>query len=168
MRLETERLEFRRYNDFDFEFLFSLMYDPEMVKYIGLGDTRTREETRNFLDWIYSAYKLDSDLGLMLLVNKRDGNLIGHSGLIPQTVEGKTELEIGCWISRRYWGNGYATEAGNALRAHGSKVLGSERFIALVHPENIASKKVATKLGMNMEKEILVGGQNAHMYSVSR
>lgn len=168
MRLETERLEFRRYNNFDFEFLYSLMYDPVMVQYIGLGKTRTREETWNFLEWIYSSYEFDSNTGLMVLVNKRDGRLIGHSGLIPQTIEGKTELEIGCWISRGNWGNGYATEAGNALRAYGSSVFGNDRFIALLHPDNIASKRVAAKLGMNMEKEILVAGQNTQLYAVSK
>lgn len=48
MPIESERLVFRKYNNFDFEFLFSLMDDPVMVQYIGEGKTRTREETQIF------------------------------------------------------------------------------------------------------------------------
>lgn len=102
----------------------------------------------------------------MVLVNKQSGDLIGHAGLIPQTIEGREELEIGYWISRRYWGRGYATEAGKALRDYGFDVLGKNRFIALIHPENLASKRVANKLGMSLEKEITICDQDVHVYSL--
>lgn len=165
MLIDSERMKFRKYNDYDFEFLFSLMYDPIMVQYISVGKTRSREETQDFLKWIYSTYNSDPDTGLLVLVDKQNGNLIGHAGLISQTIDGTEEIEIGCWISRKYWGNGYATEAGNALRNYGVDVLNNNRFIALIHPENAASKRVAEKLGMNLEKEVIISGQNIHMYS---
>jgi RimJ/RimL family protein N-acetyltransferase len=165
--IQAQRLKFRKYKDDDFDYLYSLFSDPEMVRYIGEGKTRDREGTRNFLEWIYSTYKVGPDMGLMVLVDKDDNNPIGHAGLVPQTIDGAEELEIGYWISRKHWGKGYATEAAKALRDYGRKNLGKERFIALIQPENVASKRVANKLGMNLEKEIILGGQNVHIYSIS-
>ena len=168
MAIESARLIFRQYNDDDFEFLFSLLSDPEMVKYIGLGKTRDKEGTKKFLEWIYSTYKISSDMGLMVLVNKDDNIQIGHAGLIPQTVDGSDELEIGYWISRKHWQKGYATEAAITLRDYGRSQLGKDRFIALIQPDNLASKKVANKLGMRLEKEIVLGGRNVHVHSINR
>ncbi|MGM0829084.1 MAG: GNAT family N-acetyltransferase [Bacillota bacterium] len=46
--IKSQRLNFRKYNDGDFDYLFSLLSDPEMVRYIGEGQTRDREETKAF------------------------------------------------------------------------------------------------------------------------
>ena len=166
MAIESSRLIFRQYNDDDFEFLYSLLSDPEMVKYIGLGKTRDKEGTKIFLEWIYSTYKISSDRGLMVFINKDNNIQIGHAGLIPQTVDGSDELEIGYWISRKHWEKGYATEAAITLRDYGRNQLGKDRFIALIQPDNLVSKKVANKLGMRLEKEIVLAGRNVHVHSI--
>ncbi|MFZ3580190.1 GNAT family N-acetyltransferase [Virgibacillus sp. DJP39] len=167
MNIETERLFFRQYTDSDFEFLSSLLSDPEMVRFIGNGKTREKEETENFLEWIYSTYKKGKGMGLMVLVNKENGSPVGHAGLVPQTIDGISELEVGYWISRNHWGKGYATEAAKALIDYGINFLDKKRFIALIQPGNLASKKVAKKLDMSAEKQIVLGGQKVEIYSVS-
>ncbi|WP_028105260.1 GNAT family N-acetyltransferase [Exiguobacterium undae] len=161
-------MEFRKCSNDDFEFLLSLVSDPEMVRYIGEGKIRNREGAQDFLEWIYKTYDSGSNKGLMLLVDKEVNNPIGHAGLIPQTIDGMEQVEIGYCISREHWGKGYATEAAEALRNYGLNVLSEEKLIALIPPGNIASKKVATKVGMNLEKEIILRGQDVHMYSISK
>lgn len=52
MKIDSRRLKFRQYNDDDFDFLFDLLADSEMVRYIGDGKTKDREGTKNFLKWI--------------------------------------------------------------------------------------------------------------------
>ncbi|WP_082232781.1 GNAT family N-acetyltransferase [Halobacillus massiliensis] len=166
MNLETERLNFRRYNDQDIDFLFHLLADSETVRYIGEGKTRDREGALNFLKKIYATYKLGPDTGLMIIEKKDDNIPIGHAGLIPQVVEGAEELEIGYWVSRDQWGNGYATEAARALKDYGVKQLEKQRMISLIQSGNTASKRVASKIGMELEKKIQLDGQNVEVYSV--
>ncbi|MGM0867341.1 MAG: GNAT family N-acetyltransferase [Bacillota bacterium] len=166
MQIKSQRLNFRKYNDADFDYLFSLLSDPEMVRYIGEGQSRDREETKAFLEWIYDTYNTGADMGLMVLEDKENNQTVGHAGLVPQTINGVDELEIGYWISREHWGKGYATEAAKAIREYGRENLGNGRFISLIQPENMASRKVAVKLGMSLEKKIELRGQNVHIYSV--
>lgn len=166
MPITSERLLFRPYNDDDFDFLMSLLSDPEMVRFIGNGHTRDKSGGRSFLDWIYGTYKVCNNMGLMVLVRKEDKVPIGHAGLVPQTIDDIEEIEIGYWISREYWGQGYATEAARALRDYGNKQLGKQRFISLIQPGNYASQKVARKIGMNLEKKIVLGGQDVNVYSI--
>ncbi|WP_420855372.1 GNAT family N-acetyltransferase [Virgibacillus indicus] len=165
MSITSERLLFRPYNDNDFEFLMSLLSDPEVVRFIGDGKTRDKNGGKNFLNWIYSTYEFGEAMGLMVLVNKEDNTLIGHAGLVPQTIDGNKEIEIGYWISRKYWGKGYATEAAKALLKYGNKHLDKQRFIALIQPNNLSSQKVARKIGMELDKEIVLGEQDVNVYS---
>lgn len=165
MKIQSERLLFRPYNDEDFEFLFSLLSDPEMVRFIGNGQIRNRNEANNFLNWIYHTYEISSDLGLRLLIRKEDNIPIGHAGLVPQTVDGIEEIEIGYWIARDYWGQGYATEAAKALLDYGINLFGKRKFIALIQPGNLASRQVAKNIGMKLKKEITLSGQVVFVYS---
>jgi RimJ/RimL family protein N-acetyltransferase len=163
--ITSERLLFRPYNDDDFEFLMSLLSDPEVVRFIGNGKTRDKNGGKEFLNWIYSTYEVGEDLGLMVLVNKEEDTLIGHAGLVPQTMDGVEEIEIGYWISRKHWGKGYATESAKALLEYGNKQLDKQRFIALIQPDNLSSQKVARKMGMELDKKVVLDGQDVNVYS---
>ncbi|MEW9502794.1 GNAT family N-acetyltransferase [Jeotgalibacillus marinus] len=167
MKLHSERLLFRPYNDKDFEFIVSLLSDPEMVRFIGNGQIRDRNGAKIFLDRIYTTYESGSDRGLMVLVRKYDNIPIGHAGLVPQTIDGVEEMEIGYWIARKHWGQGYATEAAKALLDHGIRRFGKQRFISLIQPRNLASRQVANNIGMKIEKEIVCLGQDVYVYSIT-
>ena len=54
------------------------------------------------------------------------------------------------------------------LKDYGHSNLGEKRFIALIQPDNVASKRIANKLGMNLEKKVILGGQNVHVHSISQ
>ncbi len=62
--------------------------------------------------------------------------------------EGRNEVEIIYLVVREHWGRGIATEAASAVRDYAFGDLGLDRFVALVHPENAASCRVAEKIGM--------------------
>ncbi|MDQ0160755.1 GNAT family N-acetyltransferase [Alkalibacillus salilacus] len=166
MEIETPRLKFRKYKNDDFNYLYSLLSDPEMVRYIGEGNIKDKQETNRFFKWIYSTYNVGPDMGLMVLESKGDNSPIGHAGLVPQTVDGVEELEIGYWVSRDHWGKGYATEAAQALKDYGFNHLDKNRLVSLIQPNNIASKKVADKIGMNFDKEIVLQDHKVHIHSI--
>ena len=166
MKIKTAQLEFRKYRDEDFNFLHSLLSDPEVVRFIGNGQTRSREGALEFFYWIYRSYQENPELGLRVLIRKEDGMPIGHAGLVKQSIEGVEELEIGYWIAKDYWGQGYATEAAGALRDYGTGQLGKKRLISLIQPGNTASRKVAERTGMALEKEIQLSGKDVCVYAL--
>ena len=76
-------------------------------------------------------------------IEELDGWDMGCIG-IDATDTGETEL--GYWIGRRHWGQGYATEAGRAV-IDIARMLGHERLVASHFVDNPASGRVLRKLG---------------------
>jgi [ribosomal protein S5]-alanine N-acetyltransferase len=83
------------------------------------------------------------------VVLRESGQLIGAMGLV---IEGKfRRAELGYWIGRPYWGNGYCTEAGKAILEYGFQALNLNRIHAYHFKRNPASGRVMQKLGMKHE-----------------
>jgi ribosomal-protein-alanine N-acetyltransferase len=59
--------------------------------------------------------------------------------------------ELGYWIGKPYWGNGYGTEAAKAVLHYGFTVLGLNRIYATHMSRNPASGRVMEKIGMKYE-----------------
>jgi RimJ/RimL family protein N-acetyltransferase len=66
-------------------------------------------------------------------------------------MEGGPEVEIGYYLGRRAWGRGLATELARALVDRAFNELELDRLVAVVRPENEASKRVLAKAGLNPE-----------------
>lgn len=64
--------------------------------------------------------------------------------------------ELGWRLARHAWGRGLATEAATAARDHAFAVLGLPELISIIHPENVRSRRVATKLGMTLCAQVHV------------
>jgi RimJ/RimL family protein N-acetyltransferase len=105
--------------------------------------------------------------GLWLL-STADGGFVGDCGLTPQMVDGVTELEVGYHVLPALQGHGYATEAAAASRDFARDVLGATRLVAIIHPENRPSQRVAEKIGLHPEKRTAVhGGRDAVIYAAA-
>jgi RimJ/RimL family protein N-acetyltransferase len=74
--------------------------------------------------------------------------------LLDKEVAGRLEIELAYVIAPAAWGRGFATEAGRAIRDHALARLRCERLIALIHPDNGASERVAAKLGFRHEGDV--------------
>ncbi len=83
------------------------------------------------------------NFAITLLETKR---LIGAMGLV--IVPRFERAELGYWIGKPYWGNGYCTEAGLAVLEYGFAVLNLNRIHAHHFKRNPASGRVLQKLGM--------------------
>ncbi|KZE64351.1 hypothetical protein AWM68_14805 [Fictibacillus phosphorivorans] len=150
--METERLQFRCYTNGDFPFFASLWADPDVVQFIGKGVTRTKEESKkSFEEWLLPGYR--EGRGLYLILHIETEQPIGHAGVVQQTVDGKKEYEIGYWLAKEYWGNGYATEAAAFFKNYAINELEIIRLICLIQRNNKKSISVASKLGMTLHKE---------------
>lgn len=164
--LETARLLLRPYTMGDLDFFASLWADPEVVRFIGAGVTRNRNEAEERLQRIIGGY--ESGYGLLSAWHKLEKRLVGHAGLVRQTVDGVDEIEIGYWLARDFWGQGLATEAALALRDHAFIALDLDRIISLIQPGNAASIAVAERIGMKLERNVNFREQLVCIYSIQR
>jgi ribosomal-protein-alanine N-acetyltransferase len=78
-----------------------------------------------------------------------DGLLLGSIRLTLNPVD--NHAEMGYWVGKPYWNNGYCTEAARAVVAHGFDKLDLERIYANYMARNPASGRVLMKLGMQQE-----------------
>jgi ribosomal-protein-alanine N-acetyltransferase len=154
--LETSRLILRRLVLDDLGSLFALYCDPDVRKYIP-DAPRNYEGTRQELVWHMHGYPKRPELGLWATIHKATGRFIGRCGLLPWTIDGQAEVEVAFLIGKAYWGQGLGTEAARAILAYGFEKLNLSRLICLIDRENLASIRVAEKIGMKFEKE----GQDA-------
>ena len=151
--LETDRLILRRLLPDDLDRLFALYSDPEIRRYFPEG-TLTYEETKEELEWFLNGHPKHPQLGLWATMHKDSDQFIGRCGLLPWTIEGRNEVEVAYLIAKEYWGQGLGTEAAQAILQYGFGQLGLSRLICMIDPSNKASRRVAEKIGMTLEKEM--------------
>lgn len=88
--------------------------------------------------------------------------------LAIESIDHKSETELGYRISQSFGGQGLAIEAAKTALNYGFYELKLPRIVAIVEPENIASVRVIEKLGMHYEKQTLFYGLNMSVYSKNR
>ncbi len=143
--LETERLILRapRAEDFAAEADF---FASDASRFVG-GPMDSEQTWRAFATllghWALRGY------GFWGLQEKSSGRYLGHVGL--WNPHGWPEREIGWTLMSDATGQGFATEAAIAARAHAYDILGWPTAISLIDPENTASMAVAKRLGAAYE-----------------
>lgn len=165
LRLETPRLELRALTLDDLDDVASMLGDAEGL--IHWGPPLSREESRSWIERNLRRYEEDG-FGRCAVVLGSTAELVGDCGLIRTLVEGQPEVELGWIVRRTHRGKGIATEAAAAWRDYGFDSLGLERIVSMVSENNVASRRVAEKLGMTVEREAVWGDLPHLMYSVHR
>lgn len=165
--VETERLILRHFHAFDGEAMERVFGDAEVMRF-GPG-VQTPRWVR---DWLRGRMEDYRELGFgPWAVAAKDGReVIGYCGLFHfPDVAGRPEIELGYRLARPFWGRGYATEAARAARDYGFGVLCLPRLIALIDPQNVASIRVAEKVGMRHERDVMMEGYSHpdRVYSVA-
>jgi RimJ/RimL family protein N-acetyltransferase len=150
--LETPRLLLRHQVSEDLDALWALYCDPQITKYIP-DAPRSRQEAKEELEWHMHGHPRFPELGLWATIHKDTGKFIGRCGLLPWTIDSQREVEVAYTIAQEYWGQGLATEAAQAITDYAFHHLQLSRLICLIDAQNIASQRVAEKIGMTYEKE---------------
>ncbi|GAB3554570.1 hypothetical protein GCM10027404_28950 [Arthrobacter tumbae] len=99
-----------------------------------------------WIEWNQKNYAEDG-FGLWV-IETHDDNFIGDCGLTWQRVNGSQKLEVGYHVRSDVQRSGLATEAATACRDFAREHLGATELVAIMHPDNRASERVAEKLGM--------------------
>ena len=150
--IETERLVLRHLVPGDLEDLYALYCDPDVTRYIP-DAPRTYREASEELEWFLNGHPRHPELGLWATIFRESNEFIGRCGLLPWTIDGQDEVEVAFLIGKAYWRRGLATEAARAIEDYAFEKLNLSRLICLIEKENLASVRVAEKIGMTFERE---------------
>ncbi|WP_433356391.1 GNAT family N-acetyltransferase [Microtetraspora malaysiensis] len=153
----TERLRLRMWRDDDLDPLAAMDGDPEVVRYIGDGVPRTREQTADTLARLRQRWQ-ERGFGLFAVEVRETGEFAGWVGLtVPEYLpELLPAVEIGWRMARAHWGRGYATEAAREVLAFGFREVGLDEIVSVALVDNTASLRVMAKLGMRPERRTAV------------
>ena len=164
MKIETKRLVIRELRGADVPALAELWTDADAARYMG-GPRKYDEVFQNLLEDVRSG---QADLDLWPVIEKETGTVVGHFGILDKEVEGITEYELVYVLAKPSWGKGFATEGASALKDYAFKELGLKRIIALIEPENVNSEKVAHRIGLRYERDVVrPGGRVMKLYAAS-
>lgn len=165
LRLRTERLDLRPLGLDDLDAMAMLLGDAEALAL--WGDPLDRDGARAWIERNLARYEADG-FGRCAVLWRETGELVGDCGLISTTVEDTPEIELGWIVRRDHWGRGIATEAAAAWRDAAFGAFGLERIVSMVSERNVASRKVAEKLGMRVERTAVWGEHPMLMYAATR
>ena len=80
-------------------------------------------------------------------MEKISGSLIGFSGVGPELVNDVEEINLGYRLARRFWSQGFATEAVNGVMNYSFDKKHCESVVVIIEPEHTASVRVTEKAG---------------------
>ena len=164
---ETERLVFRKIQQSDFNLWLEFFKDPASFKY-WIAKLETPEvECENWYEKQFNRYETERG-GMNALVEKQTGVLIGHAGLLIQTVDDITELEVAYSLLPSGRNKGYATEAARKCMNVAFQKDYSDSLISIISLTNTPSANVAAKNGMKVEKQTIYHGNTVNIFRINK
>ena len=148
--IPTTRMRVRpwRPNQDDWQGFARWARDPQMVQYIvNNGEPFTDDKIDDFFAR-QGGHLAATGICIGAVEDRGTGDLIGIGGLAP--LELADDFQLAWWIDPSRQGAGYATELARALILHACEKLELPRVLAVIHPENDASRRVAEKAGMSL------------------
>ncbi len=153
--LQSERLKTRKLTEADIAIWEEFFESPEATEFLNLaslGLNSNHEYSTHMIRKQLDRYE-EKRFGLQVLIDKKTNNFIGLCGLLAQDIEGKIEIEVGYHILKKYWGQGYATEAAKLFFDYAFKNELANSIISIIDPGNIKSQRVAQKNGLTLHKQ---------------
>ncbi len=154
--LETARLTLRHVELGDADLFVELLNDPDFIRYVADRGVRTSEQAIAYLEERILPSYAKHGFGFYVAELKESGESIGICGLVKR--ETLDDVDVGFSILRKFWGQGYATEAASAVIDFGRTQLRLPRVVAIAASENTNSINVLKKLGLRFEKTIRLPG----------
>jgi RimJ/RimL family protein N-acetyltransferase len=165
VRLESERLILRWFREDDLTDLCRMTGDPEVMKFLGDGrpvdEMLTWRHMATYMGhWYYRGY------GIWAVEEKSSGRVVGRIGFMNPV--GWPDFELGWTLARDCWGKGYATEGAGRALEYAFTEMNRDHVISLIAPDNLASIKVAERLGEKVAGKTNVVNHDVFIYRIDR
>lgn len=142
---ETKRLTCRPLSAADTDEMYGVYSDADAMRWVDDGQPIARGACAQWVEVTLRNYA-SRGYGMSVLVSRQTQTVVGFCGLVHP--DSQPEAEIKYALYRQFWGLGLATEAVVAMLDYGRHKLQLHEIIATVAPENVASRRVLLKAGM--------------------
>ena len=159
IQLETDRLVLRRFTLDDAESVFNnWASDDEVTKYLTWSTHKSIDVSCGYMDYCVKGY--DNSSFYQWGIELKDAHeLIGNISVV-KVIDDIDSLELGWVIGRRYWGNGYTSEAALKIIEFLFNQVGANCICAGHDVNNPHSGRVMQKIGMEFEGILRQSGRN--------
>jgi len=144
--LETERLFLREMDTNDFDALYRVLGDTEIMRHYPYTFDEAR--VRAWIERNMDRYRVNG-FGLWAVCLKESGEMIGDCGLTLQIINGNVLPEIGYHIRRDLQRRGYAKEAAKAVRDWAFRNADYPALYSYCKYTNEPSIRTAESIGMH-------------------
>ena len=151
-KIISERLKFREIAEDDFDSIYNILKDKEIMYAWGHGFSK--KETMEWIEKNRVRYKNEGD-SYFSVFEKETKKFIGLIVPLIEGINGEKHIGVAYILDKRYWGFGYATEGVSACIKYAFDFLHVNKVIAEIRPENINSCRVAERVGMKIEGEFV-------------
>jgi RimJ/RimL family protein N-acetyltransferase len=147
IEFDTPRLRLRPWRESDLAPFAELAADPLVMEFLLPLPTRADSDA---MVASFQARFAKNGWGLWVVEHKASGAFMGFTGLNSPAVDLPFSpcVEIGWRFARRWWGQGFASEAARAALDVGFERLGLEEIVAFTAWNNTRSSAVMERIGM--------------------
>jgi RimJ/RimL family protein N-acetyltransferase len=145
--MRSKRLIFSHYTELDFDDYYGLVSNADVMKMIT-GRPFSESETQNRFEKMLQINKENPEMGHFKVSLRDGGAFVGHSKLEKTNT---CEAEIGYVLRPEFWRKGYGNEIAGTLVSLGRDVPDIQNLIAIIDPENTASKRILEKQGFQWD-----------------
>ncbi|WP_164669014.1 GNAT family N-acetyltransferase [Virgibacillus doumboii] len=163
MNISTKRILMRQLTVADIKEFYEIVKKNSVGEWLGIGNGMSFEESEQYVNKIIKHWNQHS-FGVWAVVNKSTKEIMGHCGL--RYIDDTENIEIIYLLDPKFWGMGYATEAGNAAIKFAFKSLKINKLTARVRTNNLKSKKVIDKLGFKFIYDKDYDGRRLSFYEL--
>lgn len=167
---ETERLILREIIPGDIDGFFEMDSDPDVHLYVGNAPLQTKEQAAAAIEFIRQQY-VDNGIGRWAVINKKTNTFLGWAGLklITEPINNHNNfLDLGYRFIKKYWGQGYASEAATASVTYAFNEMQVNEVYAHAHSENGASNKILTRTGLTFIESFVHQNILCNWYKIDR
>jgi [ribosomal protein S5]-alanine N-acetyltransferase len=152
VRLLTARLSLRQPAQADAVAILGILSNPSVVQH-NPSDLVTELEGVEALVRHWLGHWERHGFGNCCVFEEKTGRLVGNCGVRWMTIHGDRVLNLMYRFHPSTWGHGYATEAAAVLLHWAQGSLPAELVVARIRPTNLASQRVATKIGLRRDPD---------------
>lgn len=145
--LETARLTLREFTLDDAAYMLRQLNEPSFIENIADRGVRTLAQAETYLENGPMRSYRSHGFGFWAVTETGSGKTLGMCGLVKR--DSLAEADLGYAFLPEFFGQGFAFEACIGCVSAAANAFQLPRLMAIVNPENTASRRLLEKLGFN-------------------
>lgn len=164
--IETERLKLRPFALDDVDALHAQWTEPGVRRFLWDDKIIARQTVEDIVRLSLDSFA-EKGYGLWVLEHRNESGVIGFCGFRGSDALDERQIELLYGLSERWWGQGLAAEAAQAVVKFGFERCRFKQILAITDAPNTASVRVMEKAGMRFVKRDLYHNLDSIFYELN-